>query len=485
MPRAVAAFLLFLGVLTLRVWGVSEHFWLLRDQTRDWAIVLSDFRDLPLVGPATHVDGYTIGPAFYWILWGLRHLFGPWFDDLPHAGGIGQAVLQTAVDAGLLLAIWKRTQSAWIALATAILVMTSSYDLSLAQLVWNPTMGSTLAKLAMALVLSDWYRVSWWRAMVTVAVAWMAVHAYTGAIFVTASVCAIVVFEPLLPRDPRTTLQAARPADSGWRIAGVSPWCVMSRAGATLTAIGLLQLPYLRYQLQNGFGDRAMGAVTDSVGTILSGGAAPRFAASFHGYFAALDLLQLRPGVTSGSLWWLALAAPLVAVRYRRDPVFVVLCLLPQGLAIVGFAFFLGALDHYYYLSLTTPAVLTVVAAVVSLLPAPAPTSSSTQLAPRRFGAHAAGGLLLCLGVMALVPDRFRHAQMGNRMPEYGTIVRASRVLAHRGQPLYAIETGFPLPPTADPDIVFRILGGQFDAHSPWTAIIARDGTITYRRQGS
>ena len=56
-------------------------------------------RNLPLVGPATHVHGYTIGPAFYWVLWAIRVVFGPWFENLPHAGGIGQAALQSAVDA--------------------------------------------------------------------------------------------------------------------------------------------------------------------------------------------------------------------------------------------------------------------------------------------------------------------------------------------------------------------------------------------------
>jgi hypothetical protein len=34
---------------------------------------LGPFTDLPLVGPPTHFRGFTIGPAFYWILWA----FGP------------------------------------------------------------------------------------------------------------------------------------------------------------------------------------------------------------------------------------------------------------------------------------------------------------------------------------------------------------------------------------------------------------------------
>lgn len=57
----------------------STHFWLLEDQIRDWAIVLRPFHELPLVGPPAHVHGYTIGLAFYWILWGIPVTVGPWF----------------------------------------------------------------------------------------------------------------------------------------------------------------------------------------------------------------------------------------------------------------------------------------------------------------------------------------------------------------------------------------------------------------------
>ena len=169
----------FLSTLMLRVWGVSTWFWLLGDQIRDWAIALGPFSQLPLVGPATHVSGYTVGPAFYWILWAIRVIVGPWFDNLPHAGGIGQALVQSGADALLLTAIWRRTQSLLVALATMVLIITSAYDLALAPLVWNPVMGSTIAKIALALVLLDWYRGSAIRVAATAGVAWAAVHAYT------------------------------------------------------------------------------------------------------------------------------------------------------------------------------------------------------------------------------------------------------------------------------------------------------------------
>ena len=66
--------LIFGLTLFIRVRGISTHFWMLWDQIRDWGIALGPITDLPLVGPPTHFRGYTIGPAFYWILWGdSRH----------------------------------------------------------------------------------------------------------------------------------------------------------------------------------------------------------------------------------------------------------------------------------------------------------------------------------------------------------------------------------------------------------------------------
>src|SRR5438105_10467986 len=95
----VALFALtFVLTLAVRVWDVQRHFWMLGDQIRDWSIALGPLARLPLVGPPTHVRGYTIGPAFYWILWTIRVTVGPWFHNLPHAGGIGQAILQSAAD---------------------------------------------------------------------------------------------------------------------------------------------------------------------------------------------------------------------------------------------------------------------------------------------------------------------------------------------------------------------------------------------------
>jgi hypothetical protein len=45
-----------------------------------------------------------------------------------------------------------------------------------------------------------------------------------------------------------------------------------------------------------------------------------------------------------------------------------------------------------------------------------------------------------------------------------------------------AIGTEFRLPPTSDPAFIYRVLGGRIDRRSPWVAMIARSGHVTYRK---
>jgi hypothetical protein len=444
---AVAA-VVFLLTLTIRVWGISTRFLLLGDQIRDWEIALQPFTSLPLVGPATHVHGYTLGPAFYWILWAIRVLVGPWFQNLPHAGGIGQAILQSAADGLLLVAIWRRLGSMWIALATVVVIATAPFDLSLAAIVWNPTMGSTLAKVATALVLLEWHRGSAVQTMAAFGVAWMAVHAYTGAIYVAVAVFMTALLDPLLRRDRRLALR---------------------NAVAIAAVVMVLQLPYVAYQIWHP-GEPAMAAVTGSVGQILTGRSAPQIGASVAGYIRAFNGIEIEPWHVPFSGWLLLASGVVVAVRYRRDYGLVLMTLVPPVLAIAGYALFLSGLDNYYYLSLMPAAVLSVMLAVTAIPPA--------QLA-RPIG------IGLAVGALAIMPMRRAYSMTMNQMPEYGAIVHASRVIMGRGTPVRAIRTDFRLAPTNDPEFVYRVLGGRIDRASPWVAVIQRSGDVTYRNMSA
>jgi hypothetical protein len=429
-----------------RTWNINRHFAMLGDQIRDWSIALGPITSLPLIGPPTHVGGYTVGPAFYWILWLIRVVVGPWFQNLPHGGGIGQALLQSGADALLLTAIWKRTGSAWLALAAVLLLATAPFDLSLAAVIWNPVMGSILAKTATALILLDWHRRSLLRVGVTAAIAWSAVHAYTGTIFVALGIFAALLVDQCIHREWREALRR------GLVIAG---------------AVGALQLPYAIHQVARRFSDPAMGAVTGSIAGIMRGSDHLRLAASADYYAHALNFIQVSPWHMSAPAWVVLGSAVLLTIRYRHDPALLAVTLVPQLAAVVGYAVWLGDLEDYYYLSLMPAAVITVLLGATAFIPA-------------RF-AHVAGIALLAAAV-AIVPARMRYAARLSKLPEYGVLVAASRQIVRLKQPMQSIKPEFELPPTTDPEFIFRILGGRIDRHAEWRAVISPDGRVRYSR---
>jgi hypothetical protein len=437
----------FSSILALRIYRIDEHFLLLEDQIRDWAIALGPLTKLPLVGPPTHVGGYTIGPAFYWILWGIRVTFGPWFQNLPHAGGIGQAALQSAADVLLLYAVWRRTRSVWIGLTTVVLVATAGYDLHLAAVIWNPMVGAALAKIATALVLLGWPERSRAGVAVTAAVAWCGVQSYTGVIFVAVSVFVAILAPPFERRDRAALLR---------------------NGGIIVLVVAALQIPYALHQLSTGFRQSAMGAVTGSVARILTGQDPPQLTNSWAGYFGAFHRIQVVPWSAPWSVWALIACGVVVAIRYRRDPTLLAVTLLPQIMAIVGYAFYVGDfLDSYYYFSLMPAAVLTVVLALTAM--------------PSRPMAQAISIALFAMSV-AISPTRIAYAHVLPRMPEYRILVEASRKIAKVPQPMREIQTAFKLPPTADPAFVYKILGGHIDSASPFVAVIKSDGGVEFQK---
>ena len=93
--------LLFSYLVWFRTAGLSQTFWIYADQIRDWQIALKPLTDLPLVGPPSLAGGNTAGPVYYWVLWAIARTLGPFMDYLPHAGGVGVAVLQTIGDCAM------------------------------------------------------------------------------------------------------------------------------------------------------------------------------------------------------------------------------------------------------------------------------------------------------------------------------------------------------------------------------------------------
>jgi hypothetical protein len=447
--RVATVALVVVATIALRIRGVSHHFWLMGDQVRDWAIALGPFASLPLVGPPTHVHGYSVGPAFYWILWTLRVVTGPFFHNLPHGGGIGQAALQSSADALLLVGLWRRTTSLFTALVVVTLLATAPFDLALAAVVWNPVVGSILAKGAIALVLLDWHRGSLGRAAVVAAVGWCAVQAYTGALFVASG-----VFVALLAESARA-----------------GGWAAVRRCGLVIVGtVVVLQVPWMIHQWTTGLRDTGMTAVLDSLAGVFTGQEAPRVGASAT---ALVDAFVDMHALSGPKVFWaLALGASVVtvAIRYRSDAQLLAVTILPIAAAVVGFAFWLQDVESYFLLPLAPAVVITVVLAAAAVV-------------PKRL-ATAAGALLLA-GALAVAPARAAIAAGLFRLPEYSALASGAKQIASLGQPIRSIDPAFDLPPGCNAEFLFVVLGGRLDPQAPWRAIIRRDGRVDYIRTGA
>jgi hypothetical protein len=207
--RFLVPVFIFVYTLAIRTWGVTRHFWMHYDQIRDWGIALGPFWELPLLGPVTHLGGAPPGPTPYWVLWVIRVTIGPWFDYLPHAGGIGQAIVASMADVLLYLGVRRRTGSTPLAAAVVLIVASAPYDLSLSATVWPPMLAVSFAKAATALVLLGWGDGPLWRVAATAAVAWAAVHSHVPGTFVAATVLLYLILQPLAARAWRDVLRRA------------------------------------------------------------------------------------------------------------------------------------------------------------------------------------------------------------------------------------------------------------------------------------
>ena len=203
-PRAhiavAAAF--FIYVLLIRTYDLANSFLMLGEQTRDWAVALGSWTDLPLTGAPSTAGGRGFGPAYYWILWIGRVLVGPFASNLPHAGGIWIALLQSVADTWLLVVLARRVPVV-LALAMCLFIASAPFDISISGVIWNPPVAAALVKMATALALSLGESPAAWRVAITAAVSWLAVQAHLSAIFVAAPLITALVAQPLLRRQWR------------------------------------------------------------------------------------------------------------------------------------------------------------------------------------------------------------------------------------------------------------------------------------------
>ena len=442
-PARTALVVAMFAYLTIaRTWGISETFWLFGDQIRDWRLALLPFSELPLTGAPSSVGGVGLGPVYYWTLWVCRVAIGPWVNNLPHAGGIGLSVLQSAADCVLLAGIWRKTGSGLMALALTLVVATAPYEMAITATIWNPPLSVVFVKLTLALLLLAPSRPSIRWAVATTAIGWLAVQAHATAIFIAAPAIAAFVIVEVAARNWKGALQ---------------------RALASIQVVLLLQVPYF-LSLSQGSSGESFGP-TAVIGQVSSTAAAPatmRAVDAFAAVASATDFILLRPWYPGWTTVVLLMALATAAYRCRRDVLLASTSVLPLIAAIVGFAFWQRAYDHYWFLTLMPSVVLVL--------------GSSLSVWPRAIPAV---GAALLAAVVVAQPWRLAESQAMARLPEYAALVRGSAEIYRYAPEVTDIRVEFPLDPTTDHQFLYTILGGRVTRDALFRASIAADGGVT------
>jgi hypothetical protein len=454
--RIALAGALFVYVLGIRTYDVTTTFLMLGEQARDWTIALGSIADLPLVGAPSTAGGRGLGPAYYWLLWLGRVTIGPFMDNLPHAGGIVVALLQSIGDTWLFVALSRRVP--WsLALATCLLIASGPFDIAISSVIWNPPVATALVKMATASALMigpPSGATGSGRVVVTAAFAWAAVQTHLSALFVVGPLLLGVVLQPLL--FERAWLFVHDTAHGMWRPALQGT----GRAIGTITVvIALLQIPFIMSIVREP--DAVAGPAT-AIADITSGRS-----------FQPLRGLDIVSGVTGNIVlpmpdsfrFWIPtlIAGALVIIVYRRDPIVLGASMGGILLATMVFATWTRGYDRYWFLPMTTSLALTFAMPLAAI-----PTRSAVTW----------GGVGLAALVASWQPARINLSEHFFEYPQYEAMVRGSREIVGRAPVVKDIKVAFEVHPTMDRHLVYTILGGRIDPTAVHTAIINNDGSI-------
>jgi hypothetical protein len=438
----LAALAVFAYLTTIRTRHISETFWLLGDQILYWKMAIGSWHELPLGGGPSSVGGTTLGPAFLWAIWAIRHLVGPFTDNLPHAGGIGLSIMQSAADAFLLVAMWKRFASFALALAVTLLVASAPVDMAISATIWNPPLAVAFVKMSIACVLLGVrFASKWWYAGAT-ATALLALQCHSSAVFFAV---------PVIASFPAREMQARR-----YRRA-------LAYACTAAAVIFVLETPFLLDLATHPGKQTSPAKVVGSVSYTLTHPELFRPVAALRALEAQIAIILLLPWTFPWFGALLAVCAALTAFRTRRDVTLASVTVIPLACAVVGFSMWQGDFDSYWFLVLAPSAALTIALGLTAWRPA------------ARLVAVA-----LALLIIAAQPFRIASAMTMLRLPEYGPLVRGSREIRRRVAEVRSIETAFVLPPSSDRYFIYQVLGGRVTPSASYTATIDATGHVTF-----
>ncbi len=440
--RIALASVFFVYVLAMRTYDVATTFLMLGEQTRDWTIALGSLTDLPLAGAPSTAGGRGFGPVYYWLLWIGRFSLGPFMDNLPHAGGVTVALLQSIADTCLLIALCRRMH--WsLALSICLLIASAPFDIAISSVIWNPPVAAALIKMATASALMLDATAPLWRVGVTAMLAWTGVQAHLSGVFVTAPLLAAICIKPFYERSTtvlRSFYERSKPA------------LVIA------ATILVLQIPFLISVLREP--GTPVGPTSAIAGLTNPQAFKP---------WAAYDSVT---GITGGLVWPadgatfaipVLLVAAIVAFVYRRDLILLAVTIGGIVTATLLFTTSTRSYDGYWFITVTTALTLSFGMAIAAI--------------PSKTAVKWIGVVLLALTIMRL-PARIEDSRRFFKYPQYEPMVRASRELVMRAPVVKDIKVTFEVHPTMDRVFLYTILGGRIDRSALYTAVIDAGGRV-------
>ena len=438
--RIAIAVILFVYVLWMRTFDVATTFLMLGEQTRDWKIALGGLTDLPLLGAPSTAGGRGLGPAYYWTLWLGRIMVGPFMDNLPHAGGVIVALLQSIGDVWLFLALSRRVH--WgLAAATCLLVASGPFDIAISSVIWNPPVADAFLKMAIASALSLDTPIATWQVARTTALAWIAVQCHLSAAFPASAIVAAVVLQSLVDRS----------------VNGLRTFYI--RAAAALAVVLVLQVPFLISALTQ---PGAPAGPSAAIANITSGRA-------FRPFFG-LDTVTGVAGnlflpMSDTFKFWIpsVICGAIVIARYRRDLIVIGASIGGILVASIVFSTWTRSYDGYWFLAMTTGLALTFAFTIAAI-----PNARAVQWI----------GIALLAWFASWQPSRIDSSQRYFEYPQYGTMVRGSRALMARAPVVRDVRVSFDVHPTMDRQFIYKTLGGRIESTARYTATINADGSV-------
>lgn len=383
-----------------RLLHVGEDFWLFGDQFDHWSIASRPWAQLPLHGTPRMDGGWSYGPVYYVVLWGLYHGSAWLAHPLPHYGGLGLGVLHVAAECTLLASMLRVGVALPWALLTSLLIASAPTEASLSHTLWNPNLSAVFFLLALAFLLRTQQSGGRRDTLCCVGACVLSVHCHTPALFFAAPI-------------------AAAACGMRWR---AQRRAMVADALSVLALLVVLQLPYwlaMPHGTQPAGMDAALSAPWQTLQHV-HGARASAFVAS------SVALLVMLPLPAWAALVVLLLAMAGLLRRASQGHGTAAALLGGIVLTTVGWALYQKNDLQPYWLCASMPGFAMALSVGVQAI---ARRDLSMCPAPRL-------GWALVAAVLVAMPVRYAASRQMDRLPAYRQLVQTACTAAAHHEPL-------------------------------------------------